>query len=69
MPQKIEDLPPNWDGIEEECQHVPLNCPWTITCEDGTLAVIITCLEWTFNYDFWIRVTAHREENPNSSKK
>ena len=64
MPQKIEDVPPNWDDIEEECQHVPLKCPWTITCEDGTLAFIITSLEWTFNYDFWIRVTAHPEKNP-----
>ena len=58
MPQKIEDLPPIWKDIEE-CQHVPLKCPWTITCEDGTLAFIITSPEWTFNYDFWIRVTAH----------
>ena len=52
MPQKIEHLPPNWDDIEEECQHVPLKCPWTITCENGTLAFIITSLEWTLNYDF-----------------
>ena len=67
MPQNCENLPPNWDDIEEECQHVPLNCPWTITCEDGTLAIIIRSLEWTFNYDFWIRVTAHPEESPNIS--
>ena len=59
MPQKFENLPPNWDDIEEECQHVSLNCPWTIACEDGTLAFIITILEGTFNYDFWVRVTAH----------
>ena len=69
MPQKIEDLAPNWDDIDKECQHVPLNCPWIITCEDGTLAFIITSLEWTFNYDFWMRVTAHPEENPNISKQ
>ena len=58
MPQKIEELPPNWDDIEEECQHIPLKFPWTIACADGTLAFIITNLEWTFNYGFWIRVTA-----------
>ena len=35
----------------------------------GTLTVVITCLKWTFNYDFWIRVTAHPEGNPNISKQ
>ena len=69
MPQKIEDFPTNWNDIEEECQHVPLNCPWTFTCEDGTLAFIITSLKWTFNYDFWIRVTAHPERNANILKQ
>ena len=59
MPRKNEDLPPNWDDIEEECHYVPLTCPWTITCEDGTLSFIIKTLEWTFNYDFRIGVTAH----------
>ena len=34
MPQKVENLPPNWDDIENQCQHVPLNCPWTITSEN-----------------------------------
>ena len=69
MPQNIEDLPPNWDNIEEESQHVPLNCPRTITCEDKTVSFIITSLELTFNYDFWIKMTAHPEENPNNSKQ
>ena len=64
MPKKSENLPPNWDDIDNECQHIPLNCPRTITSEDGTLTVDITCLKWTFNYDFWIRVTAHPEGNP-----
>ena len=45
MAQKIEELPPNWDDFEEECQHIPLNCPWSIACEDGTLAFIITSVE------------------------
>ena len=66
MPQKFENLPPNWDAIEEESQHIPLTCPWTITCKDGALEIIITSLEWTFDYDFWIRITAHLEENPNN---
>ena len=26
-------------------------------------------LEWTFNHDFWIRVTAHSEGNTNFSKQ
>ena len=69
MPCTFESLPPNWDDIEDECQHIPLNCPWTIISEKETLAVVITCLNWTFNYAFWIRVTAHPERNPNISKQ
>ena len=67
MPHKSEDLPPNWDDIEEECQHIPLKCPWIIPCEDEIIVFIITSLEWTFSYTFWIRVTAHPEENPKTS--
>ena len=69
MPHKIEDLQPNWDDFEEEYQHIPLECPWSIACEDGTLAFIITSSDWTFNYDFWIRLTAHPEESPSISKQ
>ena len=69
MPQNFENLPPIWDGIEGECQHLPMECPWTIGCEDETLAFIIVSLEWNFNYDFWIRVTAHPEESPNDSRQ
>ena len=69
MPQKSEKLPPNWDDIDDECQHIPLNCPWTITSDNESLTVVITCLKWTFNYDFWIRVTAHPEGNPHISKQ
>ena len=61
MPQKFENLRPKWDNIDDECQHLPLNCPWTITSANETLTVVISCLEWTFNYVFWIRVTAHPE--------
>ena len=69
MPTKSENLPPNWDNIDNECQHIPLNCPWTITSGNETLTVFITCLKWTFNCDFWIRVLAHPEGNPNMSKR
>ena len=69
MPQNFENLSPNWDAIEEECQYISLTCPWTITCKDGTLDFIIASLEWTFNYDFWIRATAIPEGNPNIPKQ
>ena len=69
MPQESESLPPNWDNIDVECQLIPLNCPWTITSANGTLTVVITCLKWTFNYVFWITVTAHPEGNPYISKQ
>ena len=69
MPQKSVNLLPNWHDIDDECQHIQFNCPWTITSGNETLTVVITCLKWTFNYDFWIRVTAHPEGNPNISKQ
>ena len=69
MPQKFENLPPNWVDIGDECQQSSLNCPWIITSENETLTVVITCLKWTFNYDFWISVTAHPEGNPSISKQ
>ena len=69
MPQKSENLLPKWDDIDDECQQIPLNCPSTITSRNETLTVVITCLKWTLNYDFWIRVTAHPEGNPNISKQ
>ena len=69
MPQKSENLPPNWNDIGDERQHIPLNCPWTITSANRTLTVVITCLKWTFNYDFWIGVTAHPDGNPHISKQ
>ena len=69
MPQKSKNLPPSWDHIDVECQHIALNCMCTTTSENETLTVVITCLKWTFNYDFWIRVTAHPEGNPYISKQ
>ena len=68
MPQNFENLPPNWDDIKEDCKNITLACPWTISCIDGTLEFIITSLEWTLNHDFWIRMTAHSEGNPNIAK-
>ena len=68
MPQKLDNSP--LDKIpENESKHVPLNCPWIITSEDETLTVIITCLKWTFNYDFWIRVRVHPERKSEISKQ
>ena len=69
MPQKSEKLSPNWDDIDDECQHFPLNCPWTITSENETLTFVIICLKWTFNYDFWIKETANPKANPNILKQ
>ena len=69
MPQKTENLPPNWDDINDEDQHIALNCQWTITSADETLTVVITFLKWTFNYEFWIKVTAHPELKPNISRQ
>ena len=69
MPHRCENFPPNWDDIEDEFQHNPLNCPWTITSGNDTLTVVMTCVKWTFNHDFWIRVTAHPEGETNISKQ
>ena len=69
MPQKSEDLPLNWVDIDDECQYIPLKSPWTITSGNETLTVVNTFLKWTFNFDFWIRVTANPEGNPTISKQ
>ena len=68
MPQNLDNSP--LDKIPKKgCKHVPLNCPWTINSPDEALTVIITCLKWTFNYDFWSRVTVHPEGNSGISKQ
>ena len=69
MPRNFENVPPNWDDTKEDCEHISLACPQTIFCNDGTLEFINTSLEWTFNHDFWMRVTAHSEGNPNILKQ
>ena len=48
MPQSFENLPPNWEDIKEDWEHISLACPWTISCKDGTLEFIIT----NFGMDF-----------------
>ena len=70
MPQKFESSTTNLDDIPEiECKHIPLNCLWTITSEDTSLTVIITCLKLTFNYDLCVRVSAYPLGAPNVSKQ
>ena len=60
MPKKSESPILDLDEIpEDECKHLPVNCLWNITSESVSLTVIITCLKWTFNYEFCVRVTAH----------
>ena len=68
MPQKLGNSPLD-KKPENECKHVPINCPWIKTSKDETLTVIITCLKWTFNYDFWIRVKVHPEGKSGIAKQ
>ena len=68
MPQKCESSITHLDELpEEECKHIPLNCLWPINSQDTNLTVIITCLKWTFNYEFCVRVTAYMLGAPNTS--
>ena len=70
MPQRLRISITNLDEIpEEECRHVPMNCLWTITSQDTSLTVTITCVKWTFNYEFCVRVTAPSVEAPNVLKQ
>ena len=60
MPQKFESSITHLDELpEEEGKHIPLNCIWPITSQDTNLTVILTCLKWTFNLEFCVRVTAY----------
>ena len=69
MPQKFESSITHLDELpEEECKHIPLNCRWSITSQDTNLIVIITCLKWSSNYEFCVRVTAYPLGAPNISK-
>ena len=70
MPQKLESSTTDLDELlEEECKHKPLNCLWPITSQDTNLTVITSCLKWTFNYEFCVRVTAYPLGTPNISRQ
>ena len=47
----------------------PTKLPWIITSKDENLTVIITCLKWTFNHDFWVRVRVNPEGISDLSKQ
>ena len=70
MPKKSESSVTHLDELpEEECNHIPLNCIWSITYQGTNQTVIITCLKWTFSLAFCIRVTAYHLGSPNNSKQ
>ena len=70
MPHNVESLILILRRIpEDECKHIALNCPWTTTSKDESLTVIISCLKWTCNHGFCLRVTAHRQGTQNVSKQ
>ena len=55
------------DGVQT--YSTELNCLWTITSQDKSLTVVITCLKWTSMYDFCVQATAYLLEAPNISKQ
>ena len=70
MPKKLESSKTHLDELpEEECKHIPSNCIWPLTSQDTNLTVIITCLKWTFHFEFCVRVTAYQLGAPNISKQ
>ena len=70
MPQNFESTITNLDDIPKiECKYIPINCLWTITSQDTSLTVIITCLKGTFNYDFCEQVTAYQLAAPKATKQ
>ena len=54
---------------DDECKHLPLNSFWTITSKGTSLRAILTCLKWTFIYDFCVRVRTRPLEAPNVLKQ
>ena len=70
MPKKFESSITQLDDLPGgECNHIPINCIWPITSRDTNLTVFITCLKWTFNFEFCLRVTAYQPGAPNISKQ
>ena len=70
MPQKFDRVILDLGKIPEgECKYLPVNCHWTTPSTDASLTVITTCLKWTFNYDFCVRLIAHSQGAQNVSKQ
>ena len=70
MPYPANHNPIVWDviggyGFDEIC----FICPWTITSNNESITVIITYIKLTFNYDLWVRVKIHPQENPSISRQ
>ena len=69
MPKKSGSSITHLDELrKEECKLIPLNCIWPITSQDTNLTVIITCLKWTFSFEFCVRVVAYQLGAPNIPK-
>ena len=70
MPKEFERAITRLDHLPEgECNHIPLNCIWSMTSQETNQTVIITCLKWTINFEFCVRVTAYQLGAPNISKQ
>ena len=70
MPKRLEGSITHLDDLpEEQCKHISLNCIWPIISDDTNQTVIITCLKWTFSFEFCVRVTAYPLGLPNISKQ
>ena len=70
MPKMFEGSLTHLDELpEEECKHIPLKCIWPIISQDTNQTVIITCLKWTFSFEFCVRVTAYPLGSPNIAKQ
>ena len=70
MPQPANQNSGVWNTLGDngfdEIQH--FKCSWTITTNYEIITVNIIYLNWTFNYDFWIRVEIHPQGNPKASQ-
>ena len=70
MPQHFESSITHLDELpEEECKLISINCIWRIICPDTNLIVFITCLKWTFNFEFSVRVTTYQLRAPSIPKQ
>ena len=73
MPRENKKAPLLWSIVrsngENEIDKILFNRSWTITSEDKSLPKVLSQVKWTFNDDFWIRVTTHPKANPNISQQ